>query len=102
MQDDERCLEPLRKIDCLQGLLYCAFAFFGIGGGKFVTVRGGSHYFDWKRTKIMQAGELNFASIEHFLDAWKKGKANAVAEFDCIKSERLDLAQHGFAIRVAT
>ena len=101
MQDDERRPETLREIDRLEGLLDRALPLLRIGGGKFVAIGRRSRDLDRERTEVVQTGELDFAGLEHFLDSWHERNADAVAQFDAIEAEILDLAQHFVAGGVA-
>ena len=94
MQDDERRAEPLREIDRLEGLLDGALAFLRIGRGELVAIGRRLHDLDGERTEVVQAGELHFAGLEHFLNPRHERNADAVAQFDAIEAEILDLAQH--------
>src|SRR5712692_8821474 len=94
MHDDERGAETLGEIDCLKSLFDRAFAFFGIGRRKLVTVRRRAQDFHRKRTKIVQAAEFDSPCVVHFLNSGHKRYANAVAELHMIEAKIDNLAEH--------
>src|SRR3954466_13890732 len=98
MEDDEGRAEPLGEIDGLKGLANGPVAFLRIGGRDFVTIRRSVRDLDGQWTEVVEAGELDFTGLIHFLNTGHERNADAVAELDPIKPEVLDFAQHFCAV----
>src|SRR2546423_248961 len=100
MEDDKWRAEPLCEIDGLKRLANRAVAFLCISRRNFVAIRRSLHDLDRQRTEVVQAGELDFARLVHFLDARHERNPDAMPELDAIESKFLYLAQHFRAICV--
>ena len=101
MQHDDRRLDALGEIQRLERVFDGQFALARLFGGKFVEVRRGMIHAHRQRTKIVQAGNFDFARVHGFEDAGHEAEPDAVAEFGVSKAEVADFAQHRAAIRVA-
>ena len=101
MEHDKGRAEALREIDRLKRLADRALAFLRVSRRNFIAIGRGLHDLDRQRTKIVQARELHFARLVHFLNSRHKRNADAMAELDAIEPEVLDLAQHLVARLVA-
>src|SRR2546425_9668754 len=98
MENNKGGAEALCEIDCLESLFDRAIPFFLIRRGKLITVGRRPHDFHRERTKVVQTAKAHLAGIKKFLDAGHERNANAMSEFDHVKTETLDFKQHLFAI----
>ena len=63
VQHDERRLHTRSRLDCLERVLECAFAFARIVRREFENVRRGVVHAHRQRTEIVQAGNFYFPRI---------------------------------------
>jgi len=101
MNYDQRRLETGSEFNGLQGVTLGQFAFARAVGRELIEVGRGAGDPHWQGTKVVQAGNFDFAGSDRFNNAGKKADADSVAEFGELKSEVANFLKHGAAIGVA-
>ena len=101
MHHHEWCIEPFGKINCLEGVFQCSFAFVSVRRRKLIAIGRRLQNFNWQRAKIVQTGKFHFAGFEHLLNARHQRNPDAVAEFDSLKTEIENFLEHVCAVGMA-
>ena len=101
MQHHKFRAEALREVDRLKRKLHRPFALAFIRRRELITVRRRAGDLDRQRAEVMQRGDRHFACLDHFLNAFHQGKADAVPELDARETKAQQLFQHLHTFSVA-
>src|SRR3974377_1763034 len=86
---------------CVQSVGECTVSVIRVRGGTLVTVGCRMRNFDRKRTEVVKARHFHRVIGEEPLNTFPQREADSVAEFDAVKTEAKNFAQHFVALRVA-